>query len=80
VPVTAKMGVGTCPLCRFRRPDLEKPVDLKDKPVDLTVSALILERQQAGEAPSQNFCGDGGQPARMCRPVRVCNSSREYTS
>jgi hypothetical protein len=56
VPVTVKVGIGTSPLCRFRRPDLEKPVDLKDKPVDLTLSALILERQQAGEAPSPLAC------------------------
>jgi hypothetical protein len=56
VPVTAKVGIGTSPLCRFRRPHLEKPVDLKDKPVDLTVSALILERQQAGEGTSPLAC------------------------
>lgn len=67
VPVTANLGIGTSPLCRFRRPDLLKPVDLEKRPVDLTLSALFLRSGSYPSSPLACLVSYGAHPTMYGR-------------
>jgi hypothetical protein len=71
VPVTANLGIGTSPLCRFRRPDLLKPVDLDVKPVDLTVSGLLLRSASHPFSPLACLVSYGVHPTLYAKPEEL---------